>query len=183
MTCMHACMLNHFSCVWLFAIPWSIALQAPLSMGFSKQEYWRVLPCPPPGDLPNPRIEPVSLTSPVLAGRFFTISTTWEAHLKTLIIYLTWYELQRNIAEKVYSRVWLTMYSPKLPLTLSGLHKPRLLLAASCSWLLFAFRQRPQHMLSSHFSALFPVSSLFLWCFPEVSILVPSRSTNTFRLV
>ena len=48
-------------------------------MGFSRQEYWSGLPCPPPGDLPNPGIEPVSLTSPALAGRFFTTSATWEA--------------------------------------------------------------------------------------------------------
>ena len=56
------------------ATPWTVAYQAPLSMGFSRQEYWSGLPCPPPGDLPDPRIEPVSLTSPALAGRFFTAS-------------------------------------------------------------------------------------------------------------
>ena len=49
-------------------------------MGFSRQEYWRGLPCPPPEDLPDPGIELLSLTSPVLAGRFFTTSATWEAH-------------------------------------------------------------------------------------------------------
>ena len=48
-------------------------------MGFSRQESWSGLPCPPPGDLPDPRIEPASLTSPGLAGRFFTANTTWEA--------------------------------------------------------------------------------------------------------
>ena len=53
--------------------PWTVAHQAPLSMGFSRQEYWSGLPCPPPGDLPNPGIEPASLMSPALAGRFFTI--------------------------------------------------------------------------------------------------------------
>ena len=58
---------------------WTVALQAPLSMGFSWQEYWSGLPCPPPGDLPNPGIEPTSLMSPALAGGFFTTSTTWEA--------------------------------------------------------------------------------------------------------
>ena len=52
---------------------------APLSMGFSRQEYWSGLPCPPPGDLPDPEIEPVSLMSPALAGGFFTTSATWEA--------------------------------------------------------------------------------------------------------
>ena len=51
------------------------------SVGFSKREYWSALPCPPPGNLPNPGIEPKSLACPALAGGFFTISTTWEAQL------------------------------------------------------------------------------------------------------
>ena len=53
--------------------------QAPLSMGFSRQEYWSRWPFPPPGHLPDPETEPVSLASPALAGGFFTTSTTWEA--------------------------------------------------------------------------------------------------------
>ena len=61
---------------------WTVACQAPLSMGFSRQEYWGGLPFPPPGDLPNPGIEPESLASPVLAGKFFTTSATWEAPMK-----------------------------------------------------------------------------------------------------
>ena len=64
-----------------FVTPWTIALQAPLSMGFSRQEYWSGLPCPPPGDLPAPVIKPMSLMSPALADKFFTTSNTWEAHL------------------------------------------------------------------------------------------------------
>ena len=52
-----------------------------LSIGFSRQEPWSGLPCPPPGDLPDPGIDPVSLMSPALAGVFFTTSTTWEALL------------------------------------------------------------------------------------------------------
>ena len=59
----HVCALSHFSRILLFATPWTVAPQAPLSMGFSRQEYWSGLPCPPPGDLPNPGIEP---TSPAL---------------------------------------------------------------------------------------------------------------------
>ena len=55
---------------------WTIARQAPLSMGFSRKEHWSELPCPPPGDLPNAGIEPVSLMSPALARKFFTSSTT-----------------------------------------------------------------------------------------------------------
>ena len=58
---------------------WTIVRQAPLSVGFSKHEYWSGLPCPSPGDLPNPGIKLASLMSPALPGRFFTISATWEA--------------------------------------------------------------------------------------------------------
>ena len=61
------CMLGHFSCVQVSVIPWAVAHQAPLSMEFSRQEYWSGLPFPPPGDLPNPETE---LTSPGLADRF-----------------------------------------------------------------------------------------------------------------
>ena len=56
-----------------------VAHQTPLSMEFSKQEYWSGLPFPVLGDLPNPGIKPTSLVSPALAGRFFTTSATWEA--------------------------------------------------------------------------------------------------------
>ena len=52
------CMPSHFSDAQLFVIQWTIACQAPLSMGFSRQEYWSGLPCSPPGDLPNPGIKP-----------------------------------------------------------------------------------------------------------------------------
>ena len=73
------CVLSRFSCVWLFATPWMVTCQAPLSMRFSRQEFWSGLASPPPEDLPDPRTEPASLTSPALAGEFFTSSTTWEA--------------------------------------------------------------------------------------------------------
>ena len=59
--------------------PMAAARQAPLSVGFSRQECWSGLPCPPPGDLPNPGIEPMSLRPPVLTGRFFTTAASWEA--------------------------------------------------------------------------------------------------------
>ena len=62
-------MLSH---VRLLATLWTVACRAPLSMGFSRQEYWSGLPLPTPGDLPDPGIEPASLASPVFAGRFFT---------------------------------------------------------------------------------------------------------------
>ena len=60
------------------SIQWTVACQAPLSMGFSRLEYWSGLPFPSPGDLPKPGIESVSLTSPELAGRFFITSATSE---------------------------------------------------------------------------------------------------------
>ena len=72
-------MLSFFSRVWLFATIWTVALQALLSMGFSRQKYQSGLPCPPPEDLPDPGIKPAFLTSPALAGSCFTASATWDA--------------------------------------------------------------------------------------------------------
>ena len=69
---MYMCVSSHFSRVWLFVTLWTVAHQAPLSMGFFRQEYWSGLPCPAPGDLPDWRIAPTSLMSPAVAGRFFT---------------------------------------------------------------------------------------------------------------
>ena len=67
-------MLSCCSCVRLFVTAWTVAHQAPLFLGFSRQEYWGGLPFPPPGDLPNPGIEPVSLVSPA-----------WQVNSLTLI--------------------------------------------------------------------------------------------------
>ena len=61
-------MLNRFSHVQFFATQWIVALQAPLSTGFSRQGYWRGLPCSSPGDLPDPGVKPMSLVSPAWAG-------------------------------------------------------------------------------------------------------------------
>ena len=62
------CALTH---VQLFVTPWTVANQAPLSMGFPRQEYWSGLPFPTPSDLPDPETEPASLSTPALAGGFF----------------------------------------------------------------------------------------------------------------
>ena len=78
---MHGSMLSSFSRVQLFVTTRTVAHQASLSLGFSRQEYWSGLPCPPAEDLPDPGIEPAFLKSPALAGRFFfflTTSATWE---------------------------------------------------------------------------------------------------------
>ena len=73
------CVLSHFICVQLFVTQWTVACQAPLSMGSSRQEYWSGLPCPSPADLPDSEIKLSSFKSSSLAGEFFTTSTTWEA--------------------------------------------------------------------------------------------------------
>ena len=73
--------LSCFNSYLTLCDPWTVPCQAPLFMGFSRQEYWNGLPCPPPGDPPDPGIEPTSPVSPALADRFFTTSTTWEAHI------------------------------------------------------------------------------------------------------
>ena len=95
------CMIRCFSRVWLFVTSWTIAHQAPLSMGFSKQEYWSELPCPTPGDLPDPRIKLTSPTSPALQSdslpteasgkpciylnwRYFKINMNWSVPLPQL---------------------------------------------------------------------------------------------------
>ena len=83
------CLLNHYSHVWLFETLWTLGHQAPLAMGFSRQEYQSGLPCPPPGDLPDPRIEPGTLTSPALAGEFFITRATWEALKCKYIFFMT----------------------------------------------------------------------------------------------
>ena len=72
-------MISHLSLVQFFVTLWTVAHQVPLSMGFSRQEYWSGLPCPPPGDLSKPEMEPMS---PALPGGFFTTSTTWVATIK-----------------------------------------------------------------------------------------------------
>ena len=77
-------MLSRFSLVGLYVTLWTGAHQAPLSVGFSRQEYWSELVRPPPGDLPNPGIKGASLMSPALAGGLFTTSATWEAVLAYL---------------------------------------------------------------------------------------------------
>ena len=78
-----ACLPSHFSCIWLSATLWTIAHQVPLSMGFSRQEHWSGLPFPSPGDLLHPGIEPASLTSPSLAGGFFTTSKIYVTSSQT----------------------------------------------------------------------------------------------------
>ena len=77
-TCLHAHVLSHFSHAQLFVILWAEALGAPLSMGLSRQGYWSALPCPPPGDLPYPGIESLSLP---LQADYLLLNWTWNNRL------------------------------------------------------------------------------------------------------
>ena len=84
--CLMRCVLRHFSRVLLFVTLWTLAHQGPLSMGFSRQEYWSGLACPPSGHLPNPGIKPSSHVS-CSARWSFTNSNTWEGcHTHVFII-------------------------------------------------------------------------------------------------
>ena len=73
--CVCVCVFSH---VQLFAAPWTIACQAPPPMEFSRQDYWSGMPFPTAGDLLDSGIQPVTLVSSALVGRFFPISTTWN---------------------------------------------------------------------------------------------------------
>ena len=75
--------------VQLFVTPQTVACQAPLSMGFPRQEYWSRLPFPPPGDLPDPRIKPESPAAPALAGGFFTPEPPGKSPAENIISSLT----------------------------------------------------------------------------------------------
>ena len=104
------CMSSCFSHVQLFATLWTVACQAPLSMGFSRQEYWSGLPSPTPGDLPNPGIKCMSLMSPALAGRFFTTRTTCSGVWKKMNTYL-WLSLKKWLnVKKKYVHIILHMF-------------------------------------------------------------------------
>ena len=77
----YACVLSYFSCGQLFPTLWAVALQAPLSMGFSRQEYWSGLPCPLLGILPDPRIKPVSPAAPALQAASLPLSHQGIPHV------------------------------------------------------------------------------------------------------
>ena len=97
--------------VRLFAALWTVACQTPLSVGFSRQEYWSGLPRLPPGNLPDPRFEPMSLPdpgfelmslmSPALVGRFFTTLATWEA-----------LSARESKSEREVAQLCLTLFNP-----------------------------------------------------------------------
>ena len=108
-------MLSHFGCVWLFVTPCTTAHQAPLSMGFSRQENWSGLLCSSPGDLPDPGIEPESVMSPALAGRFLTNSAVWEAQFQFQLQGITMDNIWKCTGVYPFIYLWLSMCSSLKP--------------------------------------------------------------------
>ena len=98
----YACVLSHVSPAQLFETLWSVACQAPLSMGFSRQEYWSGLPCPPPGDRPHPGMKPPSLRFPALAGRCFFLPLAPPVHCYSMLFLgeIRWWEWDMVHIEK-----------------------------------------------------------------------------------
>ena len=102
---------------WLSVMLWTVACQAPLSMGFSRQEHWSGLPWPLQGDLPNSEIKPDSLMSPALAGRFFTAGATWEAcvcrghHVKYQVGWIN-----QKLKSGLLGEIATTSYADDIPL-------------------------------------------------------------------
>ena len=82
-----------FSRVLLFVAPWTVAPLAPLSMGFSRQEHWHGLPFPSPGDLPDPGIEPASLSSPALAAYCWHLLASPPSFIFQIQIIMTFHSL------------------------------------------------------------------------------------------
>ena len=130
-------MLSCFSCVELLVTPWNLARQAPLSMGFSRQECWGGLPCPSPGNLPDPGIEPESLVFPALQADSWptklcgkaiycyilrTWNTTWVIGILKLI-YFRWSTIPTSETLKTALRMrrsWLSSWALPCSLPLSG---------------------------------------------------------------
>jgi len=113
---MHA---QSLSGVQLFVASWTVVIQAPPSMGFSRQEYWSGFPCPPPGNISNPGIEPTTPASPALAGGFFFFfffypSPPWDAQFKMEKAQFSKSVLSSSEEESLYSVSYPCMLSPQI---------------------------------------------------------------------
>ena len=105
------CMLWDFSHVWLCVTLWAIAPQAPLSMGFSRQEYWNGFPFPSPEHLPDPGMEPLSLTSLAFADWFFTASAARETPQLCICMYQAFFKFSSHL---VITKYWIELGSRTL---------------------------------------------------------------------
>ena len=110
-TCMYQIyfkgVLSCLSRGWLFTTLWTVACQAPSSMGLSRQEYWSGLPCPPPGDLSNPGTEPMSVISPALTGGFLPLMPPGKPLVSdSLKQWGRWWYSLKITAVSYYRYVW-----------------------------------------------------------------------------
>ena len=146
-------LLSH---IWLFATPWIVTYQAPPSMGFSRQECWSGLPFPSPGDLPDPRIEPMS---PALAGRFFTTEPPGKPHIGFSTVQFSLSVMSDSLQphESQHTR-------PPCPSPTPGVHSDSCPLSRWChpaiSSSVVPFSSCPQSLPASR---SFPMSELFAW--------------------
>ena len=108
------CMLRHFSCVQFCAAPWTIARQAPLSTGPCRQEHWSGLPCPRPGDPPDPGVKPVSLISPALQAGSPPLVPSGKLTFTGPLMYflLHMHEIHGILHMQICHRLNLQMQSP-----------------------------------------------------------------------
>ena len=109
-TTMAACMLSRFSCVQFWAILWIVAYQAPLPMEFSRQEYWSGLPWPPPGDFPNPGLEPMSCISCIGRQALYHQHHLGSPQAWLLVYNICWLELDQDKDIKAYVIKWRERY-------------------------------------------------------------------------
>ena len=159
---MHAQSLSR---VWLFATPWTIAHQAPLSMVFPKQKYWSGLPFPTPGDHLNPGIKPVSLASPAFAGGFFTTEPPGKPSVACSV--LNKYLLNKWLwsgSVAVSSKVLPTWFQPQvlhLPRVLPGYHVS----SSDSHWVLLPWGPLPgQNTKCVFISEAVAKESMIAWC-------------------
>ena len=136
-------MVSHFSHVWLFATPWTTDCQALLSMGFSRQEYWSEFPCLPPGDLPHPGIEPLSLAAHALQVDAVLLSH-WGSH-----------KVRSAAAKSLQSRPTLCDPTDGSP---PGSPVPGILQARTLEWAAISFSMRESEKWKwSRFSCVRPL--------------------------
>ena len=118
-------MLSHFSCIQLFATLQTGVRQAPLSMGFSRQEHWNGLPCPPPGDLPNPGIELVSPASPAMQMDSLLLNHQGSPHILfsyLFYIYIAPVCMYVCVCIYIYMPIPNSQFIPPSPLLLVSIH-------------------------------------------------------------
>ena len=152
-----ACALGHFSHVWLSVTPWTVH-------GILQAEHWSGLPCPPPGDLLNPGIEPLSLMAPALAGGFFTTRTTWKAQGVVVLLFKLFYCLTPGL-----THTWEVIPTSFCPLSAQGnpSYLSRALELQLRAWAQETQMQREGILhvpFNNHTSLQSLIRTTFVWC-------------------